>query len=335
MAIEAVTPRRVALAVTFSAVFLLIVILTAPLFGSSRIDLLRAFQGEWPHHEIFFRARLPRVLLAVLSGGALALAGVLFQAMLRDPLATPYTLGVSAGASLGAVTAISFGWRMVAGMPAIWAASFAGAFLTLLIVLGLAAEGRRISSFTLLLSGVTINSIAIALIMLLHSMATFGQSFTITRWMLGGLDSLDYPTLLVLALLIVPVSVFVFLQARHWNLMAVGEEWAVSRGAAPNRLLIGGYIAGSLLTAAVTGITGPIGFVGLVVPHALRLRLGADHRILMPCAFLLGAAFLAICDLASRTFFAEEGVPVGVLTALIGGPWLIAMLRSRKKSLWL
>jgi iron complex transport system permease protein len=204
----------------------------------------------------------------------------------------------------------------------------------LLVVLSIARERRRLSSFTLLLAGITLNSIVTSLIMLLHNLANVGQSFAIVHWLMGSLDPVDYRTLLVLSVAVVGTALVLCMMARQWNLMAVGEDWAQARGVSPNRLLLTGYIAGSLLTAGITAITGPIGFVGLVVPHALRLRLGGDHRLLMPASFLFGGAFLVVCDTVARTALAVE-IPVSVVTALLGGPFFIFLLRSRRRSLWM
>lgn len=334
MGTKPLTPGRAARILAAAALAALAVMLVTPLAGPAHIDLLKAWRGEFPDAQMFFGVRWPRTLLAMLSGGALALAGVLFQALLRDPLASPFTLGVSSGASLGAVVMIVLGLHTVWGLPALWLGAAAGAMLVLVIVVSVAAEGRRVSSFTLLLAGVAINSIASSLIMLLHNLATVGQSFAIVHWLMGNIDPVPAPTLAGLALIVLPVSVVACATARHWNLMAVGEEWAAARGASPQRLLLGGYLAGSVLAAAVTAVTGPIGFVGLVVPHALRLRIGSDHRVLMPASFLVGGAFLALCDTAARTLLSVE-LPVSVVTALVGGPVFIYLLRSRRRSLWL
>lgn len=333
MTLRSVTPARTARVLALAVAVLGAVLVLAPLAGPARVDFARAWAGEWPDAQIYFAVRWPRALLAGLAGGALAAAGVLFQALLRDALATPFTLGVSSGASLGAVLAIVFGWQSAFGMPALWVAAFAGAAAVLALVISISAEGRRLSSFTLLLSGVTINAIVMAVIMLLHNTATVGQSFAIVHWLMGGIEPLPYPVLAAMAVVIVPVTFGLWAYARHWNLMSVGEEWAATRGASPDRLLLGGYLAGSLLTASVTAVTGPIGFVGLLVPHALRLRLGGDHRLLLPASFLMGASFLIVCDTAARTLFPVE-IPVSVLTALVGGPFFIALLRGKRKSLW-
>jgi iron complex transport system permease protein len=308
---------------------MLVTAVGAPLIGSTHIDLRRALTHVSPDYEILFYARLPRVLLALLGGAALSVTGVLFQCMLRDPLAEPYTLGVSSGASVGAVLAICLGFRATGLL------SLAGAALVLLIVLGVAAEGRRLSSFTLLLTGVTMNSMCFAIIMFLHNLANFSQSFAISRWLMGGLDAVEYSTLGWLALAVLPVCLLVMVRARQWNLLAVGDDWAASRGVATSAFTAFGYLAGSILTGLVTALTGPIGFVGLIVPHALRLKLGADHRVLLPCSLLVGAAFLCVCDTLARTVIAPTAIPVGVLTALAGGPFFIWLLRSRRRSLWL
>jgi iron complex transport system permease protein len=191
------------------------------------------------------------------------------------------------------------------------------------------------SSFTLLLAGVTVNSICLASILFLQYVADFGQSFAIVRWLLGGIDAVEYRTLAWLAAGVVPYAAYLTWKARDWNLLSVGEDWAASRGVSTQRLMLTGYLAGSLVAGTVTSLTGPIGFVGLIVPHALRLRLGADHRVLMPCAFLLGGAFLASSDPLARTVRAPTEIPVGVITALMGGPFFIWLLRSRRRSLWL
>jgi len=321
--------------VAAAAAALVAAALGLPLVGPARVDLARAWAGISPDYEILFQARLPRVLLALLAGGTLAAAGALFQALLRDALATPYTLGISSGASLGAVLAMSLGWEQVLGLPAVWAAAFGGAAAVLALVVAIASEGRRMSSFTLLLSGVTINSVCLALILLLQYLAGFTQSIAIVRWLMGGIEAVSYGTLAAIACAVLPVVGFVFWRAREWNLLAVGEEWAAARGVDTSRTLLAGYLAGSFVTGSITALTGPIGFVGLIVPHALRLRVGADHRLLIPCSFLAGAPFLAVCDTLARTVAAPTEIPVGVITAMLGGPFFIWLLRSRRRSLWL
>jgi iron complex transport system permease protein len=319
----------------YSVLALLIVaaaLLGLPLIGSTNINLFKAFAGVWPDREILFGVRLPRVMLSMLAGGALSLAGVLLQALLRDALATTDTLGISSGASLGAVVAICIGVPQVLGVGGVWLAASAGGSVALLLVMGVARGSGRLSSFTLLMSGVTINSIATALILFVHSLASFGQSFTIMRWLMGGVEPAQYSTLLVLTIVIFGAALMIFRHARTWNLLAVGEEWAAIRGVSTIAMIRSGFVISSLLTGVVTALTGPIGFVGLIVPHAVRIITGPDHRLLIPCAFLGGAVFLAICDTLARTIIAPAELPVGVITAIVGGPVFIWILRSRGRT---
>ncbi len=294
-----------------------------PWIGPGALDPAKVLAGDPLDRQIFIQFRLSRTLLAMTAGGCLSLAGCLFQAMLRNSLATPYTLGVSSGAALGAVVFICV------GMPAIWLGAVLGAALVLLIVLGFALQQKQLSAHALILAGVSINSVCSALIMLLHSFAGFTQSFSITSWLIGGVDTIPFAPLALFAAFVIPVCAFVIWQAPAWNLLAVGEYWAAARGASVRRLMFGGYVAGSLLAAVTVSLTGPIGFVGLLVPHLVRQLTGADHRILLPCSLLFGASFLAVCDAFGRSILAPADLPVGVITALLGGPGLVWMIRSQ------
>jgi iron complex transport system permease protein len=329
-----VTRGRFARVAAASAAFLLLALVLTPLVGSSDATLARAWAGVSPDREILFEVRLPRTTLAALAGGALALAGVIFQAMLRDALATPFTLGVSNGAALGAVLAICLGWRTFLGLPAMWVSALVGAALTMALVTGAASEGRRMSSFTLLLTGVAVNSMAMAAILFLHYSAGFTQSFAIVRWLMGGIDSPSPGVLGGLSAAILAVLAIAMWISPRLNLLSVGDDWTATRGADPRALTRLCFVLGSFLTAAVTAFTGPIGFVGLIVPHALRMAVGADHRLLVPAAFCVGGGFLAICDTVARTAMAPTEIPVGVITAMLGGPFFIWLLRGRRGSLW-
>lgn len=328
------TRKRFGTAVLASVAILGATLALAPLIGSSDASFARAWRGESPDHQILFAVRAPRVALAALAGGALALAGVIFQSLLRDALATPFTLGVSNGAALGAVVAICFGWRSVGPVPVIWAFALVGALVTITVVAGIASEGRRMSSFTLLLTGVAVNSMAMAAILFLHYSAGFTQSFEIVRWLMGGIDSPALSTLGWLTAAIALALGAAMRRANDLNLLAVGEDWAATRGVELGPLMKSAFVLGSLLTALVTAMTGPIGFVGLLAPHALRMVVGADHRVLIPTSFCVGGAFLAMCDTVARTAMAPAEIPVGVITAMLGGPFFIWLLRSRRASLW-
>jgi iron complex transport system permease protein len=300
-----------------------------PLAGPAPLDLAGVWARSEPDWTILLHLRVTRTLLGLFGGAALALAGSLFQSMLRDALATPYTLGVSTGASLGAVVAIALGWHVAAGVSAIWGGALAGAALVLLLVVAAAAREQQMSSLGLLLAGVATNSVCAALILLIHGLSGMAESFTITRWLIGSLDAVEYPPLLVYATVVTLVGAFVVRRARHWNLLAVGEAWAATRGAQVNHLMFAGYASGSVLAATTVALTGPIGFIGLVVPHLVRTRISADDRVLMPCAFFLGGVLLASCDALGRVVLAPAEVPAGAITALIGGPYLVWRVRQR------
>jgi iron complex transport system permease protein len=298
-----------------------------PFVGPTALDWGAVWHGREPDWSILTNLRLSRTLLGLFAGGALALAGSLFQSMLRDALATPYTLGVSTGASLGAVLAIALDWHLAAGVAGIWAGALAGAGAILFVVMGAATRGGQLSSSSLLLAGIAINSVCAALILLVHGLSGLSQSYAISRWLIGGLDAIERATLLVYAMVVVATGFVVVREGRQWNLLAVGEAWAATRGAQVKRALLHGYLAGSVLAAATVALTGPIGFVGLVVPHLLRSRLGGDDRVLMPCAFLLGGVLLASCDALGRVLLAPAEIPAGAITAFIGGPYLIWLIR--------
>ncbi|MBM3818769.1 MAG: iron ABC transporter permease [Acidimicrobiia bacterium] len=299
-----------------------------PFIGPSRIDVGHVWNRQNPDWSILTQLRTSRTLLGLFAGGALALAGSLFQSMLRDALATPYTLGVSTGASLGAVLAIAGNWHMTMGVTGVWAGALTGAALVLLLVMGAARRDRQLSVSGLLLAGIAINSICGALILLVHGLTGVSQSFAISRWLIGSLDAIEFRTLAVYVTVISMISLVTIRQARQWNLLAVGEAWAATRGARVTRALVGGYLAGSVLAATTVALTGPIGFVGLVVPHLLRARMGGDDRLVMPCAFLVGGALLASCDALGRVVLAPAEVPAGAITAFIGGPHLIWAIRK-------
>jgi iron complex transport system permease protein len=315
--------------VVLSLIVFVAAALLLPWVGAGPISLARVLHHQTPDYEILLQLRLSRTLLALVAGGALSLAGTLFQAMLRDALATPYTLGISAGASLGAVAVIAAGWETFFGVPMTWIGALAGAFGVLILVIGGAFRQRRISAFSLLLTGIAINSICAAFIIILSSFAGISRSFSIARWLIGSIDATSYTSLAVLATVVFLASAMILSQARSWNLLAVGERWAASRGVRVGTLLAQGYILGSILVAGAIALTGPIGFVGLIVPHLVRSRISPDHRLLMPCAFLLGGTLLAFCDALGRLIIPPAELPAGAVLALIGGPYLVWIIRQR------
>jgi iron complex transport system permease protein len=301
-----------------------------PWIGAGPISFARVMRHETPDYSILVQLRITRTLLALVAGGALSLAGSLFQAMLRDALATPYTLGISGGASLGAVTVIAAGWQVVWGIPATWFGALAGAFIVLGVVIGGSLGKRQISAFSLLLTGIAINSVCAACIIILGGYAGMSRSFSIARWLIGSVDSTSYSSLCALSLIVLIVAIIVCSQSRSWNLLAVGEQWSASRGVRVPSLLRTGYIAGSILVAGAIALTGPIGFVGLIVPHLVRSRISPDHRVLLPCAFFYGGTLLALCDTLGRVVLPPSEIPAGAVLALIGGPYLVWAVRQRR-----
>jgi iron complex transport system permease protein len=324
---SAATARSARQWIGFSVAAFLVAAAVLPFVGPIRLDFANVWARQDPDWSILTRLRASRALLGLVAGGALALAGSLFQSMLRDALATPYTLGVSTGASLGAVLAIALDWHLTAGVIGVWCGAIAGAAVVLVVVIGAATRQRQLSVSGLLLSGIAINSIAAAMILLVHGLSGMSQSFAISRWLIGSLDAIEFSTLTLYLVLVAIVGLVIVRHARQWNLLAIGEAWAATRGAAVQRSLVTGYVCGSLLAATTVALTGPIGFVGLVVPHLIRTRAGGDDRIVMPCAFLLGGVLLASCDAIGRVVLAPAEVPAGAITAFIGGPHLVWMIR--------
>jgi len=310
--------------------------LLAPLVGSTHISLARVFDRSIPFADnvdaqIFFIARMPRVLTGAVAGATLAAAGVVMQALLRNPLATPFTLGVSAGAALGAVLVITFTTAATLGpLSPVPLASLAGALLASAIVYALATRPRRtMSTMVLLLAGVTLNSFFSALILFVQDMANFTQTYRTVRWLMGDLDVGGFgPILASLPLVIISFAMFAVLP-RSLNLLSVGADSAATRGVNVARTQRLAFLSASLATSAAVSLAGPIGFVGIVVPHLVRLMVGVDHRLVLPASALFGAAFLVGCDLVARTVLAPVEVPVGVVTAMLGGPFFLWLLVRR------
>jgi iron complex transport system permease protein len=324
---------RVAVAVLGYGMLVVLTCLLAPLVGSTPISLARVFDRSIPwadnvDAQIFFMARMPRVVAGAIVGAALASAGVILQALLRNPLATPFTLGVSAGSALGAMLAITFGSTIALGpFTSVSLASLAGALVATTIVYSLAAwPGRPMSTSILLLAGVTLNSFFSALILFIQQLADFAQTYRSIRWLMGDLDVGGFaPILGALPLLLPALAVFAVLPS-SLNLLSLGSEAAASRGVDVLRVQRMSFLSASLATSAAVSLAGPIGFVGIVVPHLVRLMVGVDHRVVLPASALFGAAFVVGCDLLARTAFSPVEIPVGIVTAMLGGPFFLWLL---------
>ncbi|MBN1518040.1 iron ABC transporter permease [Candidatus Sumerlaeota bacterium] len=341
------TQRRYFLTLLAFAGAALATMAITPRFGSEPLAMSAAFiewlthpRQEWSIAALTLDLRLVRLAVAFLAGGTLAVCGVAFQAMLRNPLATPYTLGVASGGALGAYCAFMFAGSslMLTLAPDDMAAaltqylrqgaSLAGAFSTMAVIYLLARSRSGISTMGLLLAGVTLSLICSAAMMFLRYMSTPDMLMRMERWLMGGVDAGSWGELTPMLPVLLPSMALLLIQARRYDQLVFGEELAAGRGVNVARLQKITFFCGSMATAAVVAVVGPIGFIGLIVPHALRRIVGPEHRLLLPCAALGGGAFLAICDTIARITPAE--LPVGVLTAMLGGPFfLFLLIRSR------
>jgi iron complex transport system permease protein len=268
-------------------------------------------------------------VLAIVAGGGLGVAGAVFQALLRNPLAEPYVLGVSTGAAVGAVAVIATG--VVSQSPGLVpAAAMAGAVLTIGVVLRIASRlGGALDTRVLLLAGVVVGAFLNAVILLFLTYADLESFRSAIFWMMGSLASARWGPTLVVAAYVVPSSALLISLARPLNLISLGEETAFHLGIRVEPLKRTAYLVASLLVAASVAFCGVIGFVGLIVPHALRMLWGSDHRLLLPGSFLAGGTFLLLADTLARTVAAPAELPVGVITALIGVPLFVFLLTKR------
>lgn len=324
------TPRpRLALLVLF--LLWLAVAVGAPLVGSQPVSLGDVLRGEPTAGAIFWQLRLPRVLLALLAGAGLAVSGLAFQTLFRNELAEPYTLGIATGAALGAVLSLRLEeMGLFLGMPLVSLASFVGAIGATALVVGLAWR-RKGNTATLLLAGIAVSLSCSALILFLQYLSDSTQTFRMVRWMMGGLSVVGYGEVLWTAPWVLGGAAVLLALRWDLNLLLTGEELAASRGVDLVRLRLRVLGVSSLMIGALVAVAGPIGFVGLMVPHMLRRWVGHDHLFLAPACLLGGGAFLAVCDVAARTVMAPAELPVGVLTALLGGPFFLWLLVLGRK----
>jgi ABC-type Fe3+-siderophore transport system permease subunit len=338
LAITRLTPARLAAVLGGTLLFAVVATAIAVVVGVqdghfALLDLPRALRGgpgAEREAQILFLSRLPRALAGAVAGAGLAAAGVSFQALLRNPLAEPYTLGVSSGAALGAVVAIRLGLDAALGVSAVPLLAFAGALAAVAVVWRLARVGGSRPPATLLLAGITLAFVCSAATMLVQYTASFSESYRIVRWMMGGLDWIPTADLVRSGVVVALGLAALLYLARDMNALAAGTEAAASVGVRVERAVGLGYVAASLVVGAVIAFAGPIGFVGIIVPHALRALVGPDHRALLPASILGGAGFVVLADAVARTIISPEQLPVGVVTALIGGPFFLFLLVGEK-----
>jgi iron complex transport system permease protein len=283
---------------------------------------------------ILLHLRMPRVFLAFVVGSSLASVGVILQALLRNPLADPYILGVSSGSALGVSLAVLVGAGAMAwAVPVLPICGFLGGLLALFVLYRMSATSDRLPVHSVLLAGVILNAIFSALIMFVTSIMEPNRSFAMMTWLMGTLAAPVDQTLLVFFIYMTISMALLFTQVGVLNIMTLGEESARSLGVDTERIKRNILMISALVTGAVVALTGMIGFIGMVVPHAMRLILGADHRLLLPASALAGGMFLMTADTFARSFFAPSELPVGIMTALAGGPFFIYLLMWKKDRL--
>lgn len=337
--IRTLTPSRFWLWMLAFAGFAILCVLVAPLLGSTKIELAKAFNfaipiGDNVDGRILFETRIPRVILALCVGASLGIAGAAMQGLLRNPLASPYTLGVASGGSLGAAIAIAMGVGHTRfQVPGTVFGAFVFSMLTIALVWGLSFRRGRLPTGLLLLAGVSVNFFFSALVMLLQYTSNFEKNYELIRWMMGSLDTVGYSSVLGVAPVLIVGSAVLLLYARAFNLLALGDDAARTAGLNMRHLEFIGFVVAGLLSGAAVSQVGPIGFIGLIVPHTVRLLAGPDYRIVLPGSILLGGGFLVLCDLLSRTIIAPIELPPGIITALLGAPFFLSLLRTKAREI--
>ena len=273
---------------------------------------------------IIWQIRLPRVLLSALVGATLSLGGLVFQALLRNPLAEPYILGISGGSAIGAIIGILMG---LSAFPGISITAFAGSMATLVFILAMSSGQTILKKDSLLLSGVMLNAFCSAVIMFLISLTQDSRLHNIMFWLMGNLSMTDIRQVGILSMTLVPCFVIIFLYSNSMNLLLLGKELAMTMGVSIKAVTLTLLVVTSFMVSITVSQCGLLGFVGLVIPHLFRLFLGSDHRILVPACILGGGAYMVLCDLLARTLPGQGEIPTGVITALIGAPLFIILLK--------
>lgn len=324
------TRSRMMLYLSILTIALIVCLLVAASFGSVPVSIIRAFaDAASADHAIFFGVRLPRVLMGAVVGAVLASAGVALQALVRNPLAEGGILGISGGAALGAIVALVFLSTSPVSDAIVPIIAFGSALIATLAVYRLALLDGRLEPFTLLLIGVIFNAFWGAAIMLVNSIVNFYYAHNILFWLMGSLESPSYREVEIVGALAAIGFLVLMFRARDMNLLSLGDEAAAEMGVEVDQLRREIFFATSVMIGAAVSVSGIISFVGLIVPHMLRLALGSDHRLLLPASLLGGAAFMIIADLVARVAIAPAEIPVGAITALCGGPFFIYMLRRQ------
>ncbi len=326
-----VTPARLVTLTAVLALLLAVVIVAGLSIGSVGVspgNVFAALTGQAGVPEtdrmIVMELRLPRVLLAVLVGGGLSIAGLIFQALLRNPLAEPYILGISSGGTVGALIVLTL--SVGASVITTPIASFLGSLAVMALVYTLAHRRGQLDTYTLLLSGVMIGAFfnAAVLILIAVSNQELRNAFL---WLMGNLSNASASSLPIVGIPVLGACAFLLYNAKSYNLIATGEETAMQLGVNVATLKRASYLVGSLITGLVVSVSGVVGFVGLIIPHICRMLFGPDHRVLLPATILLGGAFMVVADLLARVVIAPAEIPVGAVTAALGAPLFVYLLK--------
>ena len=340
---EILTSKNLVIKVSIGLVMLAVIMCLCALIGTQKISLEKVFAGpgdkpgENIDYEIFVGVRLPRVILAALVGAALACSGVVLQAILRNPLADPYILGISSGAGLGVIIAVLSGvsFSFWGGSP-IAAFAFTGAIITVWLVWFIGHFTGKSQVTGLLLAGVVINAFFSAVIMFLMSVAKSQELRSTVLWLMGNITEKNFSELRVSAVCILGGIIGLFTISHKLNVLTFGEEEAKALGVDTGQSKVVAFGFAAFITAVAVGLSGLIGFVGLIIPHGVRLVFGPDHRQLLPLSAIIGSIFLIIADTIARVIVAPAQLPVGVITAIAGGPFfLILLARYSRKVSWL
>jgi len=300
----------------------------------SFVDFFEALigRGTSTNELVVWQLRLPRTAMAILVGAGLTVAGVGMQAVFKNPMASPYVLGLSSGAAFGAALAMVLGITIIPGNMSTTAMAFLFCFLTLMVVYNIARSHGRVPIETLLLAGIAVGAFFSALVNLLTYVAEDDKLAGIVYWMMGDLSQLDWDNVLIVFPLMTIGICVVYYYARDLNAMMLGDNHAMNLGIEVGKVRLVILLACALLTAAAVSFVGIIGFVGLVIPHVVRMITGPDHRILIPASILAGSLFLVVCDILSRLVYTFV-LPIGILTALIGAPYFVYLLRRRRREI--
>lgn len=315
------------------SIFTVCIIAVSPMIGMDTIPFSAFFNpiDDNVKSIILWEIRLPRVIMAFIAGAALSLSGMTFQALFRNPLATPFTLGVSSGAAFGAALYVKLGlffsFLSIPGQPVF---AFIGALVSVFIVYSLTRFKKSFSTATLLLAGVAVSFFFSSLILVIQYLSDFTHSFRIIRWLMGGVEIVGFESVYNILPFVTAGIAIIFFLNNELNLLTFGEDIAFSRGVNVQRVKILLYFAASLMVGSVVATCGPIGFVGMMCPHICRLFIGQDHRYLASASLLFGGGFLVMCDAVSRTVIAPAEIPVGIITALLGGPFFLWLLINGK-----